>query len=156
LRRSGVVGQDIGHDLLDSARARNLGEVLEEQRTDAAPLIGIFDRERHLCLRSRPRRRAVGVDSNVPTDAHDAFDAVGCRDDGGQPDVGGEVELGQIRELLVGELTLLAKDTIADRFRAEARKQLREELLIRRTHGSKRERGAVAKYHGLGVVTESR
>jgi len=87
LHHARVVGRNVSLDLLDAIRPGDLGEMLKEQCTDAAPLVGGFDREPHL----RPWRRcvegSVRADALVATDAYDALVAVGGGDHGSKSDM---------------------------------------------------------------------
>ena len=83
-----VVAEDIGAELRDAALARDAQQMLEQQRADAAPLVLIGDRERHLGGR-------VLIVRDVASHADDPFRPT-LAQGGDEGDVVHEVRAGEV------------------------------------------------------------
>ena len=94
-----VLAQHVGLELGDAVGARDRRQVLEQQRAEAASLVGIADRERHL---GTVRRRGRVVGDGVARRRDDALLVVDpLRRHQRRP--AHEVLLGELVELLLGE-----------------------------------------------------
>ena len=132
-----VVAEDIGAELRDAALARDAQQMLEQHRADAAPLVFIGDRERHLGGR-------VLVVRDVSADSDDPLRST-LAQGGDEGDVVHEIRAGEVVQIALAQPPLHAHESEADRALAEAVEVLDQSLAIIRADGAHMDRSAVAQ-----------
>jgi hypothetical protein len=133
-----VLGQDLGHEVLDPAFPGGGGQVLEQDRAEASALVGVLDEEGDLGI----------VGSGVPVEAADRDDLIAQQHDEGHPvDV---VDVGEPVQVLVREPLHGAEEPVVAGLIAAAVHQAGERLGVLGTDRAQMHRATVGG-HDVGL-----